>query len=61
MWCMSYLCESPRRPKEGVGSPGAEVTGSYKMPHRGNVGPLEEKQVSVLSYRAIYPAPPPQF
>lgn len=45
MWCMSHLCEYPSRPKEGVGSSGAEVTGSYKMPHRGNAGPLEEKQV----------------
>lgn len=33
MWCMSHLCEYPRRSKEGVGSPGVEVTGSYKMPH----------------------------
>lgn len=49
MWCMSHLCEYPRRPKEGVVSPGAEVTGSYKMPQRGNVGPLEEKQVCLAT------------
>lgn len=45
---MPYMFGCLWEPEEGVGSPGAGLTGSYEVPYVG-AGPVEEQQVRRLS------------